>query len=187
MRLRQLRDDLPVPVELVHRAFLLRPEEEERRFSEYHLQHRRAARQLTGLPFDLPPVGSRYPRSSLPALEAAAWVKQQHPDRLDAYDLALYEAFFRNTEDISDPDLLAGLAAGLDLDPTLLRAALERRQCRDALWAEYREALRLGIHSIPTVLIGAARISGAIPYEEYLRAARQTLETSARTSAGMSA
>jgi predicted DsbA family dithiol-disulfide isomerase len=182
VRLRQLRDDLPVPVELVHRAFLLRPEEQERRFSEYNLEHRRAARQLTGLPFALPPVGAPYPRSSFPALEAAAWVKRQHPDRFEAYDLAVYEAFFRDTRVISDPDVLADLAAGLDLDPTPLRAALETHQYREALWADYREALGLRINSIPTVLIGSTRISGAVPYEEYLRAARQSLETSERRS-----
>lgn len=187
MRLRQLRDDLSVPVELVHRAFLLRPEEQERTFTDYHLQHRRAARQLTGLPFDLPPVGAPYPRSSFPALEAAEWVKRHRPERFDTYDLALYETFFGNSADIGDPDVLARLAAGLDLDPAPLRLALENLQYRDALWAEYREALRLGINSIPTVQIGSAWISGAVPYDEYLRAARQSLETGGVRSAAGSA
>jgi predicted DsbA family dithiol-disulfide isomerase len=179
VRLRRLRSDLPVPVEIVHRAFLLRPEEEERTFTEYHLRHRRAARELTGLPFDLPPVGARYPGSSLPALEAAEWVRRWSPGAFEIFDIALFEAFFRETRDISDPATLGALAAGAGVDRAALERALETRECRDAVWADHREALRLGISSIPTVLIGSAGISGAVPYEQYLEAARAAVAAGA--------
>jgi len=51
--------------------------------------------------FHLPAAGDRYPRSSLPALEAATWVRESHPVLFPAFDLALFEAFFGRTEDIS--------------------------------------------------------------------------------------
>jgi predicted DsbA family dithiol-disulfide isomerase len=181
VRLRKLEQELPIPVERVHRAFLLRPEEQERTFTEYQLQHRRAARELTGLPFDLPEAGDRYPCSSLPALEAAEWVKRNHPDRFPAYDLALYDAFFRDTRDISAPEVLGALAADVGLDPAPLAEALRSRDCRDAVWADFETARRLGITSIPAVQIGRARISGAVPYEEYLEAARASVHA-ARSS-----
>lgn len=153
---------------------MLRPEEQERTFTEYSLRHRRAARELTGLPFDLPPAGAPYPRSSLPALEAAAWVKRHHPEQFEAYDLALYQAFFQRSLNISDPGVLGSLAAGLGLDGTPLERALKTGECREAVWADYREALRVGVHSIPSVKIGSRWISGAVPYQEYLQAARQS-------------
>jgi predicted DsbA family dithiol-disulfide isomerase len=177
VRLRQLQRELGVPVELVHRAFILRGEEQERTFTEYHLRHRSAARELTGLAFDLPQVGDRYPRSSFPALEAAEWVKQQHPDRFAAFDLALYEAFFQDTRDISDPSVLGSLVEELSLDRTALEQALRTGQFRGAILREYDEALQRGITSIPTVLIGSTSISGAVPYEEYRQAVHRVLSS----------
>jgi predicted DsbA family dithiol-disulfide isomerase len=168
-----------VTVELVHRAFILLPAERERTFSEYYLRHRRAARDLSGLPFDIPALGAPYPRASLPALEAAQWVKRHHPKQFEPYDLALYDAFFRETRDISDPVVLGTLAAGLGLDRAPLERALAGGQERDAVWAEYETAQRQGITSIPTVQIGSHSISGAVPYEEYLEAARASMRRSA--------
>jgi len=162
-------------VEWVHRAFILLPEARTRAFTEYYLRHRRAARELTGLPFDLPAVGAPYPASSMPALEAAAWVKAHAPRQFPAYDLALYQAFFQETRDISDLAVLGALAADLGLNRDGLERALETGERRSAVWTSYQEAQSAGVSAIPTVQIGAARISGAVSYEEYLRAARASL------------
>ncbi len=173
MRLRQLVRELDASVEWVHRAFILLPEERERQFTEYYLRHRRAARELTGLPYDLPPVGAPYPRSSLPALEAAEWVKRHAPESFAAFDLALYEAFFAETRDIGDPEVLVELAGRTGAPTAGLREALRSRACGEAVRAEYRGALELGVQAIPTVIIGGELISGAVPYAEYLAAARR--------------
>jgi predicted DsbA family dithiol-disulfide isomerase len=162
-------------VRLEHRAFLLRPGERERTFTSYHLGHRQAARDLSGLPFDLPPVGTRYPISSWPALEAAEWVKRRHREQFDEFDLAIYDAFFRETRDIGDPAVLGDLAERLGLRREALERSLAAREYREAVWEENEEALRLGISSIPTVIIGDAHISGAVPYQQYLAAARTAL------------
>ncbi len=177
MRLRQLRDEFGPQIEIEYRAFLLRPEDEDRQFTAYHLQHRRAARQMTGLPFDLPAVGTQYPRSSFPAHEAAHWVRQHHPAQFDAYDLALFAAFFEHTRDISDPVVLADVAREVEIDPAGLDEALQTRAHRDAVWAEYVTALDTGVQAIPTALIGGQAIAGAVPYEEYAQAMRQTISS----------
>jgi predicted DsbA family dithiol-disulfide isomerase len=170
-----LRDELSVPVEFVHRAFILREEDQEQHFTEYHLRHRRAARELTGLPIDLPRVGDPYPSSSLPALEAAEWVRQHRPDRFDGFDLALYEAFFRETRDISSSEVLAELAEQAGIPGGELSEAVRDRRMREAVWSHYREALERGVRSIPTVVIGDEVISGAVPYVEYAAAGRKAL------------
>lgn len=161
-----------MPVEIQHRAFLLLPADEDRSFTEYHLRHRRAARELTGMPFHLPDVGAPYPRSSLPALQAAAWVQEHHPDCFDAFDLSVYEAFFRETRDISDAAVLGDLAESLGLDPEGPARAVAEGGYRSRVFAQYEESVRAGVNGIPTVRIGGAQIAGAVPYEEYLRAAR---------------
>lgn len=140
-----------------HRAFVLVPVEGGRpAFADYHLQHRRRAADLTGLPFALPEVGSPYPRSSWNALQAAAWMRTHHPERFEAFDEALFRAFFEECRDLSDPAVLAALAGGeLGYAP------------REEVEADHQSALDLGIHSIPSVVVGDEVLSGAVAYEEY--------------------
>ncbi len=150
------------------------PEERaDRTFTDYHRAHRHAAgAQDTDSPaFRLPAVGVRYPRGSLPALEAATWVREAHPGLFAAFDLALFEAFFGRTEDISEPEVLERIASSVGLDPSNLRAALSTRRYRPVVLQEYLEATNRGIHGIPTILIpDQAPLVGAVPYADLKRA-----------------
>lgn len=138
--------------------------------------HRRRAKELTGLPFSLPEVGSPYPKSSWPALQAAAWMRTHHPDRFEAFDEALFCAFFKDCRDISDPVVLKELA-GLELGYAP----------KEEIAREHRTALELGIHSIPSVIMGQELLSGALPYEDYLcRAGKAPQDRAARGSRGSS-
>lgn len=157
-----------------NRNFVLVPEDRpDRTFSDYHRAHRHAAAgQGTDSPvFQIPAPGDRYPRSSLPALEAATWVREFHPESFPLFDLALFEAFFARTEDISDPAVLDRIVASVGLDPSALRSALGSGEFRPVVWQEYLEATSQGIHGIPTILIpGQAPIVGAVPYGDLKRA-----------------
>jgi predicted DsbA family dithiol-disulfide isomerase len=176
VRLRELLRDAHPGVTLHHKAFLLRPEENpQARFTAYHLQHRQAARQLTGLEFRVPQVGDPYPRSSLPALAAAKWVAARDPERFSLFDLALFEAFFGETKDIGDPEVLAEVARSVGISDPGLREALRDRTYEDAVWNDHREAMERDIHSIPTVVIGDTVISGAVPIGEYRTALQAEL------------
>lgn len=162
-----------------NRNFVLVPEDRgDRVFSQYHLSHRHAARiQDTDAPgFQIPTIGDRYPRSSLPALEAATWVREVHPALFPAFDLALFEAFFARTEDISNPDVLGRVGASAGLDPSAVCAALRAGAYRATVLGEHLEATDRGIHGIPTLLIpGEAPIVGALPYADLRRAVEQAL------------
>jgi predicted DsbA family dithiol-disulfide isomerase len=164
--LRTLADQHP-EVEILHHAFILLPLDEERTFTEYYLRHRRAAGEMTGLPYHLPEIGSHYPTSSLPALEAAEWVKEYHREQFAAYDLSLYEAFFRETRDISTPVILVDLAARLGLPGDELRDALARREYRARVFRTHHEAEKAGVTLIPTVVIGRRVLPGVVPAEQY--------------------
>ena len=150
----------------------------DRTFSDYHLGHRHAAAvQDTDSPkFHLPTVGTRYPRSSLPALEAATWAREAHPVLFPAFDLGLFEAFFGRTEDISDPEFLGRLGASVGLEPSALHEALISGRYRATVMQEHLEASDQGIHGVPTVLIpGRASIVGAVPYPDLKRAVETAL------------
>ena len=176
MRLRQLTEQFRDRVEITHRAFILLAEDQKRTFTPYYLQHRRAARQMTGLPYDLPPVGAHYPLSSMASLEASKWVEANHPEQFRAYDLALYEAFFQHTRDISDTTVLVELAQAQGLPGEALAEALGAHAFREAVWADHRAALEAAVTSIPTVVMGPYAVSGAVPYEDYEQVARALLE-----------
>ncbi len=164
---------------IASRSFVLVPEERgDRVFTDYHRMHRRAAgEQDTDAPrFDIPPVGTRYPRSSLPALTAALWVRETHPERFEAFDLALFEAFFGRTQDLSDPDVLAAVAGSVGLEGNPLRAALSDVRLRKRVMEEHVEAVRNGLHAIPAVLVpGCAPVVGAVPYAELRRVVEAAL------------
>ena len=157
---------------------MLLPEDEDRRFTEYHLQHREFARERSGLPFHMSEVGARYPRSSLPPLEAAYWVGERYPDRLEAFDLRVYEAFFAETRDISDEEVLVRVASEAGLPGEEIREPLRTRRYRDAVWADHERSERLGVRSIPTVFIGGKAVVGAVPYEAYEQALGEALRHS---------
>ena len=175
VQLKRLKQEFGESVRIEHRAFLLRPGEEKREFSAYHLQHRVAAETHTGLPFHVPRVGDPYPRGSALALEAAKWVGAHHPDRFEDFHLGLFRAFFQLTMDISNPAFLAKLASQQGLDAAGLTASLERRELKAAVEADHAEAARRGIDSIPAVIVGDSSVSGAAPYEEYVATVREQL------------
>lgn len=175
MRLRELLRHAPAHVRLEHRAFLLRPDDQDREFTPYQLQHREAARRLTGLDFRIPEAGAPYPRSSFPALEAAKWVEAHFPDRFLLFDLSIFEAFFARTEDISSSNVLSDIARGVGVPPDGLSGALAARTYRDAVLRDHREALERGVTAIPTVDLGGRALSGAAPYADYATALEAAL------------
>ena len=180
VHLKRLREEFGAAVKVVHKAFLLRPEDAQREFAAYHLQHRVAANEATGLPFHIPRAGDPYPRSSTWAQEAAKWVDAHHPDRLEEFGLALFQAFFQLTMDISSPAILSKLASSHGMDGAALVAALERHDHRAAVLADQEEAQRRGVDAVPCVIVGDGSVSGFAPYEEYAAAVREELAATSK-------
>ena len=150
----------------------------DRTFTDYHRAHRHAAgvQDADAPRFQIPAMGDRYPRSSLPALEAATWAREEYPERFEAFDLALFEAFFGRSEDISDPQVLGRTGVSVGLDHSALSEALRTGRYRPMVFEEYLEAANQGIHGIPTILLpGQAPLVGAVPYPDLKRAVDRAL------------
>ncbi len=179
--MRRLQESYGSRLEILHRSFVLRPEDRaDQVFTEYHRTHRRAAaEQDADAPaFHLPAAGDRYPRSSWPALEAAAWARAMDPGRFPAFDLSLFEAFFGRSEDVSDPAVLVRLAGAAGLDAARLSTALAGRRYQTQVRDEHLEAVGLGIQGIPAFLIpDQPPIVGAAPYAALVLAVDRALGT----------
>lgn len=167
-------------VRLLRRSFVLVPPGGGREvFDDYVLKHRRmAARNEPAARFHIPAPGSPYPASSLPAQLALKGVDLHHPRRGDAYETALFEAFFGRSEDVSDPGVLAHCAQEAGIDPEEVRAYLRDGEIERRVLLEHREAVEeLGVTGIPTVVVpGLPPIVGAVPADFYREAFRAALE-----------
>ncbi len=181
MRLRRLEAEFPDQIILRHRSFVLVGEERAGRvFSDYHRTHRQAAGQqdVDAPRFDLPAAGQPYPRSSFPALEAAAWVRDTQPERFRRFDLAVFEAFFARTEDISDPQVLSAIGKRCGIDAGAMHDVLVSGRFRPMVLQETDEAFRAGIRGIPAVVIpNRAPVIGAVRYADLEQAVRDALQS----------
>ena len=75
---------------------------------------------------------------------------------------ALFVAYFSEGQDIGDHAVLAGIAAGLGLDPMAVRRALVGPQEVEAVHADNLRAHRLGINGVPCFVVqGRHAIAGA--------------------------
>lgn len=91
----------------------------------------------------LPPV---QPRSRL-AHEATHWARSQ--GKGDEFHTRVFEAFYGKGQDISEPEVLIGIAIDLGLDSEALRASLNDHDFLEDVLKDSEEARDLGVNSVP--------------------------------------
>jgi predicted DsbA family dithiol-disulfide isomerase len=91
-----------------------------------------------------------------------------------ALKMALLTAYHGEGRNPSDPEVLAGVAASVGLDEARAREILEGDEFADAVRAEEQRWLRMGINSVPAVVINERHlISGGQPPEVFEQALRE--------------
>jgi predicted DsbA family dithiol-disulfide isomerase len=78
----------------------------------------------------------------------------------------LFRAFFVETKNIGDPEVLADIAKRLGLPADEAIDAVGDRTFKLAVDNDWRRCADLGIHAVPTFLVGRFALVGAHPYEE---------------------
>ena len=126
-------------------------------------------------------VMRRPPRTAytVPALEATEFASQQ--GLFQPFHHALYRAYWEHGQDIEQVSVLQEAAREAGLDPDALARSLEEGRYRATVEEQFQEALTLGIHSIPSFVVGGVLFSGAHPYELFRSVARRALEGGALT------
>lgn len=84
----------------------------------------------------------------------------------EAYTHRMFEAFFKEDEDIGDLEVLTQLAEEVGLDPAAYRQAVENRKYKEQHRQALQEAQRHGIRAVPTFQIGNRLYQGMIPKEQ---------------------
>jgi predicted DsbA family dithiol-disulfide isomerase len=169
VRIERLKRNFDIDVKLVH--FPLHPETpaEGRSMEELYRQRggdpKAAYQRMKGL-MDAEglPYGQRtHTYNSRLAQELGKWADAQ-PGGEALHD-ALYRAYFVDTRNIGDPDVLVAVAESVGLPGAAARRVLEERSFREAVDADWQKSSQYGVTGVPTFVAGGYGVVGAQPYE----------------------
>lgn len=142
-------------VEVRWYRFLLRTEAKQKnldRFVEYTQTWMRPAAAEGAARFRVWASKAAPPSHSVPANIAVRAAEHQRRD--SRFHLALMDAYFYDNRNVTDRQVIEEVAADCELDLLQFRSDLDDSATEQSVWADYREALRRGIHSVPTVVLG---------------------------------
>jgi predicted DsbA family dithiol-disulfide isomerase len=110
------------------------------------------------------PYGERtHTYNSRLAQEVGAWADTQEGG--DVMHDALYRAYFVDTKNIGDPDVLLEIveANGLSVDEA--RKVLEERTFKDVVDEDWSKSHQYGVTGVPTFVAAGHGVVGAQPYD----------------------
>jgi predicted DsbA family dithiol-disulfide isomerase len=97
------------------------------------------------------------------AQELGKWADTQ-PGGEAIHD-ALFRAYFVDTRNIGDPDVLVQIAETVGLDGAKAREVLDTRGFKAAVDADWRKSHEYGVTGVPTFVARGRGVVGAQPYE----------------------
>jgi predicted DsbA family dithiol-disulfide isomerase len=95
--------------------------------------------------------------------------------KFDAYNEAVYRAYWEEREDISEPAVLERLAANAGLDPAAFLVAVNAERFAENIVPFDDEAYAMGIRHVPTFLFGAEEKLAEANYADLAHAADRFL------------
>lgn len=116
-----------------------------------------------GLPF----TERKFSYNSRSAQELAKWAKRE--GREDAFNDAVYRAYFVEAANIAEPDVLLQLVEEAELPVEEARRMLSERTFQQAVNDDWQRCYSLGVTAVPTYLSEGLAIVGAEPYEQLER------------------
>jgi len=107
------------------------------------------------------------------------WLAAREGAVADRLARSMFESYFTEGRDLSDPAVLVDLAGGIGMDPALITAFLSGNDGAEAVRALERNAQRDGIDGVPFIRIGDIELSGAQPVEVFEAALREAASVAA--------
>ena len=112
---------------------------------------------------DLPYGKRTHTYNSRLAQEIGAWADTQKGGEV-MHD-ALYKAYFVETKNIGDPDVLLEIVEANGLPIEDARKVLKERTFKDAVDEDWRKSRQYGVTGVPTFVAAGHGVVGAQPYE----------------------
>jgi predicted DsbA family dithiol-disulfide isomerase len=107
------------------------------------------------------------------AQELGKWADTQQGG--EALHEALYRAYFVDTRNISEPEVLLDIVASVGLGVEAAREVLETRSFKEAVDADWLKSRQYGVTGVPTFVAGGHGVVGAQPYETLERFLSQVI------------
>ena len=98
------------------------------------------------------------------AQELGKWAEDK-PDGDRIHD-AIFRAYFVDNINIANPEVLLKLVEQVGLPAPEAHEVLESSSHKDAVDADWKRSMDLGVTGVPTFLLDGSMIVGAQPYEE---------------------
>jgi 2-hydroxychromene-2-carboxylate isomerase len=114
--------------------------------------------RLLGVPLTLPPV---MPMNSLAASRAYVWLNDESPDKAKGLAKALLHAHWGDGRDLSAPETVAEIAAGIGMDRAALLAAVADQRIKDRLQEQTQAAIERGVFGSPFIFVDGEPFWGA--------------------------
>ena len=131
-----------------------------------------------GLPF----TERKFSYNSRSAQELAKWAKRE--GREDAFNEAVYRAYFVEAANIAEPEVLLPLVEEAGLPVEEARQVLSDRSFQQAVNDDWQRCYSLGVSAVPTYLSEGLAIVGAQPYEQLERLVTEARASRAAGTAG---
>lgn len=110
------------------------------------------------------PYGERtHTYNSRLAQEIGAWADTQEGG--DVMHDALYRAYFVDTKNIGDPDVLLEIVEANGLSVNEARKVLEERTFKDVVDEDWSKSHQYGVTGVPTFVAAGHGVVGAQPYD----------------------
>jgi len=110
------------------------------------------------------PYGQRsHTYNSRLSQELGKWAAGQ--GKGDEFDMAMYRAYFVETLNIGDPDVLVKQAGIVGLDEDAAGQVLSERSFSEAIDEDWKRSRAMGITGVPTYVVNEMGVVGAQPYE----------------------
>lgn len=119
---------------------------------------KRSAREH-GIAFHMP---ARFPLPTQSACRGTYWLKQSAPEKAVPFAKAVYTAYFIDGKDISAPEVLVDIAAGLGLDRTAFLAGIESPEMKAKVREVTEDAIQnRGVFGSPYTIVDGEPFWGA--------------------------
>lgn len=126
--------------------------------AEYSVRDFERSARFLGVPYRHP---SKFPLATQAAARAFYWIHGQNHRQSRDFAHAVYRALFVEDRDISSPETVIDIAAGMGFDREQVAAAIQSQEMKDRLKAECEGALERGVFGSPYVIIGGEPFFGA--------------------------
>lgn len=118
----------------------------------------RSARQH-GIAFAMP---ANFPVATQVAARAVYWLKKNAPAKAVPFAKAVYKAYFVEGRDISNPETVFDIAAGMDIERTALAAGVEDPEIKLYLKTVTEDAIhKRGVFGAPFIFVDGEPFWGA--------------------------